>query len=47
MNPIVIKPLRDALGIHMAFVVVGLFLIAAAIALGLRAAATRGKSTIV
>lgn len=47
MNPFVIKPLRDQLGIHMAFVVVGGFLVAAALALGLRAATTRGKNTIV
>jgi len=47
MNPIIIKPIRDAVGIHMAFVLVGGFLLAAAAVLGLRALATRGKSTIV
>jgi MFS family permease len=47
MNPIIVKPIRDAVGIHMTFALVGAFLIAAAAVLGLRAVATRGQSTIV
>jgi MFS family permease len=47
MNPIIIKPIRDYVGIHYAFVVVGGFLLVAALALGTRALLTRGRTTIV
>ncbi len=46
-NPIVIKPIRDAFGIHQAFIVVGGFLVAAAALMAVRAWATRGRPTIV
>ncbi len=46
-NPIVIKPIRDAFGIHQAFVAVGGFLVVAGALMAVRAWATRGRPTIV
>lgn len=46
-NPIVIKPVRDAIGLHGAFVAVGGFLVVSSLLLAVRAWLTRGKPTIV
>ncbi|MBW8812889.1 MAG: MFS transporter [Caulobacterales bacterium] len=46
-NPFVIKPIRDAFGMHNAFIIMGGFLVAAAAVLSVRALFTRGKATIV
>ncbi len=46
-NPIVIKPIRDAFGIHQAFVIVGSFLAISAVLLTIRVWLTRDRPTIV
>jgi MFS family permease len=46
-NPIVIKPIRDAFGIHQAFVIVGGFLAISAALLAIRVWLTRGRASIV
>ncbi len=47
LNPFVLKPIRNALGVHGAFMVIGGFLVVAGVVLTIRAWFTRGKTTIV